>query len=299
MSASSYPVTFGYLATTTINGQPYTHRGNDRACPTGTPIVINGVTIGLTGNTGLSTGPHLHIQVGTDPACQQTVNPSGHEFKTGVVTALRTTDTASWGKYITIKNDSGMYVTYAHLSQVNVTVGQKIGASQIMDTEAKVQAQYYTLRGANASSAEVKGWIGKSYEQFNATARPEVDGREANRRNLENAVAVLTVERDTARTQVGTLTKEVLGLRDENAKLQAQVAEKDATINGMIEANKILEAQHQAQIAELGRVIEIKDNEIKRLTTELATCDGESLTWSQHLVLGIKGLLQALNPLSK
>jgi hypothetical protein len=299
--ADQYAVTFGYLATTTINGQPYTHRGQDRSCPTGTPIVIAGQTIGLTGNTGLSTGPHLHTQAGYDSATQNTIHPSGHEFKEGTVTALRTTDTASWGKYITIRNLSGVYITYAHLSQVNVQVGQKIGGNQLMDTDAKVANQYHTLRGNSGTAAERKAWIGKSYEEFNATAKPEVASREANRLNLENAVRVLTTERDAARTQVATLTKEVLGLRDQVKVLQGQVAEKDATIQGQIESTKQLEAQHQAQIAELNKVIEIKDNEIKRLTAELANCDGtgESLTWSQHLVLGVKGFLAALNPLSK
>lgn len=294
MSASDYPVTFGYLATTTINGQPYTHRGNDRACPTGTPIVINGTTIGLTGNTGLSTGPHLHIQVGTDPACQQTINPSGHEFLSGTVTALRTTDTASWGKYVTIKNDSGVYVTYAHLSQVNVTVGQSI-RGELMDTDAKVANQYYTLRGSTGTAAERKGWIGRSYESFNATARPEVDSREAGRRNLENAVNVLTTERDTARQAVGTLTAEVLGLRDQTAQLQAQVTQKDAEIAGQVEANKQLEAQHQAQIDELNKVIVIKDNEIKRLTEELnkvPTGDCSDKSGWELVRLGINKLLK-------
>jgi septal ring factor EnvC (AmiA/AmiB activator) len=170
---------------------------------------------------------------------------------------------------------------------------------QIMDTEAKVRAQYYTLRGSEGTSAEVKSWVGKSYEQFNAVARPEVDSREAHKRNLESAVANLTRERDEARAQVASLTSQLASTQDQITKLTAELTESQAQYQGSVEAYKQLEAQHKAQIEELNRVIEIKDNEIKRLTTELANCGGESLTWSQHLVLGIKGLLNALNPLSK
>ena len=214
MTASDYRVTFGYLATTTINGRPYTHRGLDRSMPSGTPVVIGGVTVGLSGNTGLSTGPHLHTQAGHDAATQNTINPSGHEFQTGTVTNRRTTDSGSWGKFVTIRNNSGVYVTYAHLSQVNVTVGQKIGGSKLMDTDKKVGDQYFTLRGSRGTAAERRGWIGRSYEEFNATAIPEINSRETHRRNLENAVNVLKSERDSARTQVASLTRELLEERD-------------------------------------------------------------------------------------
>jgi hypothetical protein len=131
MTASDYPITFGYLDKAVIHGQPYTHRGVDRKTPVGTPILIDNQLIGYTGNTGLSTGPHLHIQAGTDPAVQLTIDPKSHEFKTGVVTATRTSDKGAWGKYITIKNDSGVYVTYAHLSEVNVNIGEKVDGMYI------------------------------------------------------------------------------------------------------------------------------------------------------------------------
>jgi hypothetical protein len=126
--AHQYPVTFGYLAKTTINGQSYTHRGTDRACPVGTPIVVGSTTIGLTGNTGLTTGPHLHLQAGTDVACQNTVNPEPYAFKAGKVVTLRTVNEKQWGKFITLQVGS-MYITYAHLSQVNVAIGQVIKAA--------------------------------------------------------------------------------------------------------------------------------------------------------------------------
>ncbi len=190
-------------------------------------------------------------------------------------------------------NRNGVYVYPPSL------VNETAQGGQIMDTEAKVRAQYYTLRGSEGTSAEVKSWVGKSYEQFNAVARPEVDSREAHKRNLESAVANLTRERDEARAQVASLTSQLASTQDQITKLTAQLTESQAQYQGSVEAYKQLEAQHKAQIEELNRVIEIKDNEIKRLTTELANCGGESLTWSQHLVLGIKGLLNALNPLSK
>jgi hypothetical protein len=292
VTASDYPITFGYLATTTINGQPYTHRGEDRSCPSGTPLVIGGQTVGLTGNTGMSTGSHLHLQAGTDPATQNTIKPTNYWFQTGTVTALRTTDTASWGKYITIKTNSGVYTTYAHLSQVNVQVGQKIGGNQLMDTDVKVANQYYTLRGSTGTSAERKAWIGKSYEEFNSVAKPEVNARTQNITNLTNAVATLTKERDVARTQVATLGKEVLAERDKVNTLVANNKTLQAEIDGAKQAYKELEASHQAQIDDLNKVIEIKDNEIKRLTTELANCgDVEEKTGWELIALGIKKLL--------
>lgn len=171
---------------------------------------------------------------------------------------------------------------------------------RIMDTDAKVAAQYHTLRGNSGTAAERKGWVGRSYEEFNATARAEVAAREAHKSNLENTVRVLTTERDAARAQVATLTKEVLGLRDQLKVEQGKLTESQAEVSGLQESIKQLEAQKQTQIDELTRVIEIKDREIDRLNKELANCGtGETLSWSQHLVLGIRGLLNALNPLSK
>lgn len=139
-TAKDYPVTFGYNQKTVIDGQPYTHRGNDRSTPVGTPISIQNQVIGLTGNTGLSTGPHLHTQAGSDPSTQRTVDPTKHEFKTGVVTNIRTSDKGQWGKFVTIKNDSGMYITYAHLSEVLVKKGDKVDGMYI-------DAKYKDIKG--------------------------------------------------------------------------------------------------------------------------------------------------------
>lgn len=135
-----YPISFPYGSTKPPYSKRSPHRGNDRACPVGTPVVIEGVTIGLTGNTGLSTGPHCHDQAGTDPAVQKTVNPRPYEFKAGTVTNTRNTDTGDWGKFVTIKVGSH-YITYAHLSSVKVKVGQVIKGED-MPTDKNIRDFY-------------------------------------------------------------------------------------------------------------------------------------------------------------
>lgn len=288
-TAQDYPVTFDYLA---VWGS-YTHRGRDRAMPTGTPVQIGGVNIGLSGNTGTSTGPHLHCQAGHDAATQNTINPKGHEFQTGTVTNLRTTDSGSWGKFVTIRNTSGVYVTYAHLSKVLVTKGQKIGGNQIMDTDAKVKAQYYTLRGNEGSIAERKAWLNKSYEEFNSVARPEVNTRTQHVKNLEATVKTLKKQRDAARDEVVVLTKELADQKDKTAVALLELSESKEALKGAEEAYKQLEAQYNAQIAELNKVIEIKDNEIARLNKELENCgtDCDDMTGLEMIIAGIKKLI--------
>lgn len=195
---------------------------------------------------------------------------------------------------------NGTAYNASYYNYVNpMTLINEQGGSEIMDTDAKVKAQYYTLRGSEGTAAERKGWIGKSYEEFNAKARAEVDSREAHRRNLESAVSVLTKERDQARTEVAKLTSEVLALRDQLKVAQASNAQKDAEIQGLQSSLKEIEAQKQVQIDQLNDVIKLKDEEIARLNKELANCDTGTMTWSEHLVLGIKGLLSALNPIKR
>ena len=162
-----------------------------------------------------------------------------------------------------------------------------------MDTDKKVGDQYFTLRGSRGTAAERRGWVGKSYEEFNATAIAEVNGRETHKRNLESAVGVLTKERDAARAEAAKLAKELLGLRDQIKVFESEVVEKDAEVNGLKETLTLQEEAHEEKLKEINDVIRIKDNEIDRLTKELAECgtDYESLTGWELIALGIKKLI--------
>lgn len=181
----------------------------------------------------------------------------------------------------------------------NVQVIKESNRGDIMDTDAKVKGQYYTLRGNEGTASERKHWVGKPYEEFNATARPEVASRTQHIKNLESAVSTLRKERDTAKKELVEAEKKLVVEQDKMALLQSQLKEANAGLTEAQASLKKIEAEYQKTIDELNKVVRIKDKEIDRLSKELAGCEGEPLTWSQHLVLGVKGLLQALNPINK
>ena len=128
MSAEDYPVTFRYGATSYPYSASNPHPGNDRKCSIGTPVVIAGVTIGWTGNTGSYNGktyqPHLHTQAWTGTTTN-TRDPGPYEFKPGKVVGVGFGRT--WGYFVTIEVN-GVNCTYAHLSKINVRTGQVIKA---------------------------------------------------------------------------------------------------------------------------------------------------------------------------
>lgn len=164
-TAQEYPITFPYGAITPPYSEDRPHKGNDRKMPTGTPVVIGDTVVGLAGNTGLSSGSHLHTQAGTDQATSKTVNPTPYEFKPGVVINLRTTDTGEWGRFVTIRTESGMNITYAHLSKVNVTLGQVIkGDDMDCKPDAKTVTEYFVRWvGRTPTVAELADYTSKDW----------------------------------------------------------------------------------------------------------------------------------------
>lgn len=151
MTAKDYPISFPYGATSAPYSPSRPHRGNDRAAPQGTPVVIEGVTIGLVGSTGWSTGAHLHTQAGTDKACQNTFNPSPLEFKAGTVVNAGFGD--QWGKFVTIQVGS-QYITYCHLSEIGVKIGQVIKEANVGKITSAEVGKAYQLDGRTASAAD-------------------------------------------------------------------------------------------------------------------------------------------------
>jgi hypothetical protein len=145
--ASQYPITqpYGYDPSYPLNGG--WHRGIDYGSPTGTPVVVNGVTIGLSGSTGAVTGPHLHVGrfvngAATDPG-------TGNGFTLDNAVVFDTGYDAVNGNYVRVKGSGALWV-YLHLSKINVKRGDK-------------------LQGDTMTIPDEDGWyarIAKLYRQF-------------------------------------------------------------------------------------------------------------------------------------
>jgi hypothetical protein len=160
--ASDYPISFPYGATSAPYGTaalPY-HRGDDRAMPNGTPVIVNGVQIGLSNNTGFSTGSHLHLgrfQGGKD------TNPNGQGFnlKAPVMVTTVASD-ATNGKYVRLTDGDGVQWVYLHLQSQSVTQGQELkGGSPQGDDMLTLDDRYKLWRMArlvDPNPDEVRGW---------------------------------------------------------------------------------------------------------------------------------------------
>lgn len=138
--ASQYSVTFGYGATDGVYYAPTKaqssnpglwlgpyHRGDDRAMPVGTPVIVNGVQIGLSGNGNRRYGAHLHIGRFVNGA---DTNPNGGGFTLSGARVVTVVDNYSTdpvnAKYVRIQDSYGAQWIYLHMSQINVIVGQEL-----------------------------------------------------------------------------------------------------------------------------------------------------------------------------
>lgn len=193
MTARDYNITFGYGAQDLYYYGPNGtvgkyHRGNDRPCPTGTAIDIGGVVIGLTGATGLVSGPHLHTQACTAGSnYADDFNPSPFEFKYGTVVK------AGWhpqfGNHIVIRVGN-VDIAYAHLSKINVAVGQQIGTSEVANAE-QVKNLYRGVLRREADPGGLANYTGRDANQIVAEMLGSQEKRnlDANINSLNQGVA--------------------------------------------------------------------------------------------------------------
>jgi hypothetical protein len=167
--ASSFPITtpYGQVAGYPLNNG--FHNGIDYGCPTGTPIKVNGVTIGLSGSTGYATGPHLHIGRWVNGKVTDPGVGGGFKFNSAVVTEINQ-DTTN-GKYVRVQGDGASWV-YLHMSDNSkVSVGQVLqGAtdmpSTVGDVEIDQMSWAYFGYGSGSNSQFTKDHRGEESNTF-------------------------------------------------------------------------------------------------------------------------------------
>ena len=162
MTAKDYPITtpYGQVAGYPLNGG--FHRGEDRAMPVGTQVIVNGVLIGLSGNTGASTGPHLHVGRWVGGAVTAP-NGGGFNFNSAVVTEVGY-DAAS-GNFIRIQADGASWV-YLHLSKQLVSKGQELKGEPMVNRGDIINMWKSTGLKTDPPESYLKHWDGKDWKSF-------------------------------------------------------------------------------------------------------------------------------------
>jgi len=235
----SYPVTrpYGVYDPAYSNYPGSVHPGTDYGTPENHPMIaaISGtVTVYARGNTATGRGNEVVITNGS------TQVKYCHLNRIDVATGSKVTEgqqvgLCGWTGYVLPKSPAGSHLHFETLingvyknpeTQYNST---SIGG-KIMDTDAKVAAQYNILRGNTGTAAERAAWIGSTYEKFNATAIPEINARQANLTNLQKQVASQNVSIATLNTKVTALTNQVNTLTAQVKTLTATVVAKDKEI---------------------------------------------------------------------
>lgn len=182
MYADDYNITvpYGRVPGYELNGG--VHRGVDRPCPYGTWLMVNGMHIADTGNTGAvfpaptaqypKRGAHLHI---TRMVGGVSVDPGAGGFDLPGAVVQATGEDAVNGKYVKLAHATGLWI-YCHLSGIVVTRGQTVagggrgagtpttnnqGAISIMADENFVRAFFIDLFNVNPTPEQLRTYVGR------------------------------------------------------------------------------------------------------------------------------------------
>lgn len=198
----SYPVTFVYGFSEAYG--PDFHYGEDRTAPINTPVTVNGVIIGESGNTGLSTGPHTHVGKWQG---SQSFNPGGGGalFNSAVVTEVHPTSTDNNGIYVRVQGDDYSWV-YLHLSSINVKVGDVLegGNMSVEQDLATRQTQLNTVGGMYS----VPVVDDNTFNQLLANINQEKANAQATSKLADDRLAqIQDLEKQLASGSTGTVLK--------------------------------------------------------------------------------------------
>lgn len=200
-----YRVTYPYGEN--VPGYDGFHSGEDRSVTdyrTDVPVTVNGVVIGIVGNTGKSTGIHLHVGKWKDG---KSYNPNGRgkTLKEAVVTEIDTKGYTANGKFVRVSAEGFSWV-YLHLDSVNVKVGQVLQGDDMFTGRLENKTQ----------TKSAKGWYEKAVhyrkrtieeKTKNATLAKHKNIAEKTVEELNKALSIKDNEISKLKSQVGDTSK--------------------------------------------------------------------------------------------
>lgn len=168
MTIWDYKITtpFGYVAGYPLNNG--FHNGIDYGCPVGTQVTVNGNVIGLSGNTGYSSGPHCHVGRWVGGIVTNPGIGGGRTIAGAKVTQV--SEDATNGKFVRIADADGSSWVFLHLSKQSVTVGQTLtpqggNMPTLLNYDQVDSMAHAYLNDSIANNAGLKAYIGKPAEE--------------------------------------------------------------------------------------------------------------------------------------
>lgn len=159
-TVADYAVKWKFGVTSPYPWSPsHPHMGVDRPTPMRTPLVINGLLVGYTGNTG-GVAPHHHLQKVQNG---QVVDPQNDGFtipEPAIVFQVDNVDDTNIGKALRIKDGQGIEWSHFHLDEITVAQGQEIKGG---DMQKDIDQLYKLVDQCNKDNEAQRVEIEKLY----------------------------------------------------------------------------------------------------------------------------------------